>query len=70
LNKLFRISYQIRVDYPLYLGKGRGRGAGCRGEKTPELEKKVIKADLVSLASREHRRTAISVEFFLLTFDF
>jgi hypothetical protein len=40
-------SYQIRVDYPLYLGKSRGRGAGCRGEKIPQLEKGIIKADLV-----------------------
>ncbi len=41
------VLYQIRVDYPVYLGKGRGRGAGGRGEKTLELEKGVIKADLV-----------------------
>ncbi len=39
--------YEIRVDYPLYLGKGRGAAAGCKGEKTPELEKGVIKSDLV-----------------------
>jgi hypothetical protein len=29
------------------LEKAALRGAGCRGEKTPQLEKGVIKADLV-----------------------
>ncbi len=43
------LSYQIRVEYPVYLGKGRGREAGSRGEKTPELEEGVIRADLVSV---------------------
>jgi hypothetical protein len=56
-----RALYQIRVDYPLYFGKGRG--AGGRGEKTPELEKGVIKADLVLPVASNPQIVAIENDY-------
>jgi hypothetical protein len=42
-----RYNTKSGLTTPFILGRAGGRGAGCRGEKTPELEKGVIKADLV-----------------------